>query len=97
MARLTAAARRALPAKAFAGPNRSYPIPDASHATFAKAMATQHAGPALKSRIDAAVAAKFPKKKKPSLGGQLTAMRGAGQFKQPGGGVLKGVQARGGY
>ena len=72
------------------------PFPDATHATFAKAMATQHAGPALKSRIDAAVAQKFLKKKK-SLAGQVTSMRGAGAFRQPGGGVLKGVQARGGY
>ncbi len=64
MARLTAARRNALPTSAFAGPNRTYPVPDKSHAVFAKAMATKHAGPALKSRVDAAVASKFPKTKK---------------------------------
>ncbi len=35
MARLTAAQRKALPAKAFAGPNRSFPINDAAHARAA--------------------------------------------------------------
>lgn len=97
MARLTAGARRALPSSAFAGPGRTYPIQDQSHATFAKAMATKNAGPALKSRIDAAVAVKFPKKKTGTLSSQLTSLRGRGAFKQPGGNVLKGVEARGGY
>jgi len=35
MARLTAAQRRALPASAFAGPNRTFPIPDKNHAKAA--------------------------------------------------------------
>lgn len=35
MARLTAKARRNLPAKTFAGPNRSFPIPDKAHARAA--------------------------------------------------------------
>lgn len=38
---LTAKARKKLPKSAFAGPNRSYPVPDASHAANAKARATQ--------------------------------------------------------
>lgn len=41
MAKLTAAQRNALPASKFAGPDRSYPIPDASHAANAKARAAQ--------------------------------------------------------
>lgn len=36
MARLTAAARKKLPKSTFAGPNRSFPIPDRSHAIAAK-------------------------------------------------------------
>lgn len=35
MARLTAKARKKLPAKTFAGPGRSFPIPDKSHARAA--------------------------------------------------------------
>jgi len=40
MAKLTAARRKALPAGKFAGPNRSYPVPDKSHAANAKARAS---------------------------------------------------------
>jgi hypothetical protein len=58
MAVLTASARKKLPASVFAGPNRSYPIPDRSHAANAKARASQavKAGRMTKSqakRIDA--------------------------------------------
>ena len=35
MARLTAEARKKLPAKTFAGPGRSFPIPDKKHARAA--------------------------------------------------------------
>lgn len=96
MARLTAARRNALPASAFAGPNRTYPVPDTSHAIFAKAMATKNAGPALKSRIDSGVASRFPalgKKKKSGLAGQLTGMRQAGAF----GSRTRSQVPRGGY
>lgn len=41
MPKLTTKGRKSLPAKAFAGPDRSYPIPDKSHAANAKARATQ--------------------------------------------------------
>jgi len=41
MARLTAKDRGKLPAGDFAGPGRSYPVPDKSHAADAKARATQ--------------------------------------------------------
>ena len=41
MSALTTAKRKALPASQFAGPDRSYPVPDASHAENAKARASQ--------------------------------------------------------
>lgn len=41
MAKLSAAKRKALPKGEFAGPDRSYPVPDKSHAANAKARATQ--------------------------------------------------------
>jgi len=41
MVKLTAKARDKLPAGKFAGPGRSYPVPDASHAANAKARASQ--------------------------------------------------------
>ncbi len=43
MARLTTGARDALPARDFAGPGRSYPVPDKSHAANAKARASEEA------------------------------------------------------
>jgi hypothetical protein len=60
MAKLSAKRRNALPAKTFAGPDRSYPIPDASHARNALARASQHASPDLKAKIRAKVHQKFP-------------------------------------
>ncbi len=59
MAKLTTRARNALPASKFAGPNRTYPIPDKAHAANAKARATQFAGPKLKARVDAKANAKL--------------------------------------
>lgn len=41
MSKLTSAERKALPASEFAGPGRSYPIPDRSHAVNAEARAAQ--------------------------------------------------------
>jgi len=41
MAKLTTKKRKSLPASTFAGPDRSYPIPDKSHAANAKARASQ--------------------------------------------------------
>lgn len=41
MAKLSSGARKALPKSSFAGPNRSYPVPDKSHAANAKARASQ--------------------------------------------------------
>ena len=41
MAKLTTKERNDLPKKEFAGPDRSYPVPDRSHAANAKARAQQ--------------------------------------------------------
>ena len=51
MAKLTAKKRNALPATAFAGPDRSYPVNDRAHAINAKARASQFASPAVKKRV----------------------------------------------
>lgn len=60
MAKLTTKERNALPNSAFAGPDRSFPINDMSHARNALARASQHAGPALKAHIQSKVKKKFP-------------------------------------
>lgn len=60
MAKLTAKTRNALPAQEFAGPDRSYPIPDASHARNALARASQNASPAEEATIRAKVHRKYP-------------------------------------
>ena len=41
MAKLTTSQRNKLPSSVFAGPGRSYPVPDKAHAANAKARATQ--------------------------------------------------------
>jgi len=41
VSKLTAKARAAIPTSKFAGPGRSYPVENASHAANAKARATQ--------------------------------------------------------
>ena len=41
MAKLSSNQRNNLPAKEFAGPDRSYPVPDRAHAANAKARAQQ--------------------------------------------------------
>ena len=65
MAKLTAAARKALPKSNFALPPTGYPVPDKSHAANAKARASQavNAG-----RMSKATAAKIDKKADKVLG-----------------------------
>lgn len=58
MAALTTKARKSLPSKDFAGPDRSYPVENKSHAANAKARATQaesigRISKSTESRIDA--------------------------------------------
>lgn len=60
MAKLKAKARNALPDSAFAGPDRSYPINDPSHARNALARASQHASPELQAKIKRKVKARYP-------------------------------------
>jgi hypothetical protein len=60
MAKLKAATRNKLPAKDFAGPDRSYPIEDLNHARNALARVSQHGSPELKVRVRAKVRRKFP-------------------------------------
>ena len=58
MAKLTTEGRKRLSGSKFAGPDRSYPVPDKSHAANAKARATQqydagHISKAEKDKISA--------------------------------------------
>lgn len=59
MAKLTAQARREIPTRDFAGPDRSFPIEDRSHAQNALARAS-NATPEIKARVTAAVKRKYP-------------------------------------
>lgn len=63
MARLTAKARKALPAKDFAGPDRSFPIQDKNHAKAALAL-IRHAPASAKPKIRARAKAMLTKGKK---------------------------------
>lgn len=60
MAKLTAARRNKLPSSTFAGPDRSYPIPDASHARNALSRVSQFGTESLKAKVRAKVHRKFP-------------------------------------
>lgn len=61
MVRLTAKARNALPASSFAGPDRSYPIQDASHARAALSRAAQNVSPEIEAKIKAKVRREYPR------------------------------------
>jgi len=60
MAKLTTKQRKALPSSTFAGPDRSYPINDPSHARNALARVAQHGSPELQAKVRAKVKAKYP-------------------------------------
>jgi hypothetical protein len=61
MSKLSTKARNALPKKSFADPkDRSYPIPNVSHARNALARVAQNGSPAEQARVRAAVRKKFP-------------------------------------
>lgn len=69
MAKLTTKQRKKLPKSEFAGPDRSFPVPDKSHAANAKARASQavNAGRMSKSeeaKIDAKANKVLARKKK---------------------------------
>lgn len=67
MAKLTAAKRKKIPASEFAGPQRSYPIPDKAHAANAKARATQMVA---KGKLSPSAAAKIKAKANKKLKGK---------------------------
>lgn len=54
MSKLTSKGRNKLPASKFAGPDRSYPVPDKSHAANAKARASQAVNAGRMSRAEEA-------------------------------------------
>ena len=60
MAKLTTKARKKIPTSKFAGPDRSYPIEDASHARNALSRVSQHGSSALKARVRAKVHRAYP-------------------------------------
>lgn len=60
MAKLTMKERGAIPSGDFAGPARSYPINDASHARNALSRVSANGTPAVKKQVRAAVHAKYP-------------------------------------
>jgi hypothetical protein len=60
MARLSIKQRKQIPAQDFAGPDRSYPIEDPSHARNALSRVSQFGSPALKAKVRAKVHAKYP-------------------------------------
>jgi hypothetical protein len=60
VAKLTAAARKKIPTAKFAGPDRSYPIEDATHARNALSRVAQHGSPALQAKVRAKVHKKYP-------------------------------------
>lgn len=57
--KLTAKSRNAIPAKDFAGPDRSYPVEDENHARNALARVANKS-PALKAKVRAKVHSKYP-------------------------------------
>lgn len=60
MAKLTAAARKQIPARNFALPGGRYPINYASHARNALARVSQHGSPEEKATVRAKVHRKYP-------------------------------------
>ena len=65
MVKLTTRKRKSLPKSSFAGPGRSYPVPDKAHAANAKARATQQIK---KGNLSPSAAAKIKAKANKVLG-----------------------------
>lgn len=66
MGKLTSKERKHLPKGDFAGPDRSYPVPDKSHARNALARVSQHGSPAEKKEVRAKVHKDYPSIGKPA-------------------------------
>jgi hypothetical protein len=60
MGKLNAAKRNALPAADFAGPDRSFPIEDASHAQNALARVSEFGSPKVKAEVRSKVKKAYP-------------------------------------
>jgi len=60
MAKLTTRGRKNLPTSSFAGPDRSYPIQNPSHARNALSRVSQHGSSEVKAQVRAAVHRKYP-------------------------------------
>jgi len=60
MVKLTKGQRDRLSSKSFAGPDRSYPINDPSHARNALSRVSQFGSPEVKAKVRAAVHRKYP-------------------------------------
>jgi hypothetical protein len=60
MAKLTSSDRNKIANKNFAGPDRSYPDEDKSHARNALSRVSQNGSPAVKAEVRAKVHSKYP-------------------------------------
>lgn len=60
MAKLTSSQRNNLSSTSFAGPHRSYPINDRSHAKNALARVSEFGSPAVKAKVRATVHKHYP-------------------------------------
>lgn len=60
MSKLTTKERKKIPTSSFAGPDRSYPIEDASHAKDALARVSQHGSPEVKAEVRHKVHERYP-------------------------------------
>jgi len=72
MGKLTAKARNNLPAKDFAGPNESYPIPDKGHVKAALARASEFHHPEIAANVKRKAKKKFPGMKFKMEGGSVS-------------------------
>lgn len=71
MAKLTASGRDKIAPKNFAGPNKSYPIEDKSHARNALSRVSAIGSPAVKAEVRAKVEQKYPTIKPSGPGKEL--------------------------
>jgi len=72
MGKLTAKARDKIPGKDFAGPDRSYPIPDEGHVKSALARASEFHHPGIAANVKKKAKKKFPGMKFKMEGGSVS-------------------------
>ena len=71
MVKLTAKGRKAIQSKNFGGPDRSYPIENASHARAALSRVSANGSPAVKAEVRSKVASKYPGIKQTTAGREI--------------------------